>query len=48
MNTARGTSTAPRAGAHTTTATVHIPAPDGTPLATDLCLPDTPGPTPPS
>ncbi|MFF9791612.1 CocE/NonD family hydrolase [Streptomyces bacillaris] len=46
MNTARGTSTAPRAGAHTATATVHIPAPDGTPLATDLCLPDTPGPHP--
>ncbi len=35
-----------RAGAHTNTATVHIPAPDGTPLATDLCLPDTPGPHP--
>lgn len=27
-------------------ATVIVPAPDGTPLATDLCLPDTPGPHP--
>ncbi|MFE1732728.1 CocE/NonD family hydrolase [Streptomyces bacillaris] len=35
-----------RAGAHTNTATVHIPAPDGTPLATDLCLPEAPGPHP--
>lgn len=28
------------------TQTVHIPAPDGVPLATDLCLPATPGPHP--
>ncbi|XQE84701.1 hypothetical protein ACN24M_03765 [Streptomyces microflavus] len=27
-------------------ATVYVPAPDGTPLATDLCLPDAPGPHP--
>ncbi|CAD5915897.1 protein of unknown function [Streptomyces sp. KY70] len=29
-----------------TITTVYVPAPDGTPLATDLCLPATPGPHP--
>ncbi|ARF76755.1 peptidase S15 [Kitasatospora albolonga] len=38
--------TALRAGTPASPATVRIPAPDGTPLATDLCLPDTPGPHP--
>ncbi|MFZ4283144.1 CocE/NonD family hydrolase, partial [Streptomyces rhizosphaericola] len=39
-------SAAPRAGVRTGTATVRIPAADGTPLATDLCLPEEPGPHP--
>ncbi|MFJ9687855.1 CocE/NonD family hydrolase [Streptomyces bacillaris] len=39
-------SAAPRADVHANTATVHIPAADGTPLATDLFLPEAPGPHP--
>lgn len=41
-NTAAG----PAPNTSADTATVQIPAPDGTPLATDLCLPATPGPHP--
>ncbi|MBW1600643.1 CocE/NonD family hydrolase [Streptomyces sp. JJ66] len=31
---------------HARVRTAHLPAPDGTPLATDICLPATPGPHP--
>lgn len=54
MNTAAGTTTS--VTTHTTASTtnnttasattVYVPAPDRTPLATDLCLPATPGPHP--
>ncbi|MFB8103742.1 CocE/NonD family hydrolase [Streptomyces sp. NPDC056007] len=41
-----GVGTAHREDGRPNTSTVYIPAPDGTPLATDLHLPDTPGPHP--
>ncbi|MYW28063.1 peptidase S15, partial [Streptomyces sp. SID2119] len=50
MNTTASTTTKTSASTATDTTagitTVYVPAPDGTPLATDLCLPATPGPHP--